>query len=94
VVLGGCSPWRVIRVRSVAASRGQDQQPCMEDWAEVLRIADSLAATEVVYPDPVTKCLWVARLNQARYWSHSQARLVARRVVWEHLDTLFGSDAE
>jgi len=66
----------------------------MEDWAEVLRIADSLAATEVVYPDPVTKCLWVARLNQARYWSHSQARLVARRVVWEHLDTLFGSDAE
>lgn len=94
VGFGGRSPWRVVRVCSVATSNGQDQQLSIEDWAEVLRIADSLAATEVIHPDPATNCLWVARLNQARYWSHSQARLVARRVVWEHLDTLFGSNAE
>jgi N-6 DNA Methylase len=94
VGLGGYSPWRVVRVCSVATSRGQSQHLAINDWPEVLRIADSLAATEVIHPDPVTNCLWVARLNQARYWSCSQARLVARRVVWEHLDTLFGSDAE
>jgi hypothetical protein len=94
VGLGGHSPWRVVRVCSVAMSSGQDQHLAIDDWPEVLRIADSLAATEVIHPDPVTNCLWVARLNQARYWSCSQARLVARRVVWEHLDTLFGSDAE
>ena len=94
VVLGGRSPWRVVRVCSVATGNGQDRHLAIDDWPEVLRIADSLAATEVIHPDPLTNCLWVAGLNQARYWSHSQARIVARRVVWEHLDTLFGSDAE
>ena len=94
VVVGGDSPWTVVRVRSAATSSGQDQQLSIDDWPEVLRIADSLAATEVIHPDPATNCLWVARLNQARYWSRSHARLVARRVVWEHLDTLFGSHAE
>jgi hypothetical protein len=81
-------------VRTAATSSGHDQPSSIDDWPEVLRIADSLAATEVIHPDPATNCLWIARLNQARYWSHSQARLVARRVVWEHLDTLFGSDTE
>jgi hypothetical protein len=94
VILKESSPWTVVRVCSAATSNGRDQQPSIDDWPEVLRIADSLAATEVIHPDPATNCLWVARLNQARYWSRSQARLVARRVVWEHLDTLFGSDAE
>lgn len=94
VGLGGSSPWIVVRMCSASTSSGQDQQLSIDDWPAVLRIADSLAATEVVHPDPATNCLWIARLNQARYWSHSQARLVARRVVWEHLDTLFGSDAE
>jgi len=94
VVLAGHSPWKVGRVCSMAKRSGQSPQLSIDDWPEVLRIADSLAATEVIHPDPATNCLWVARLNQARYWSHSQARLVARRVVWEHLDTLFGSEAE
>jgi hypothetical protein len=94
VVLGGRSPWKVVCVRSTAMSSGHDQPSFIDDWPEVLRIADSIAATEVIHPDPATNWLWIARLNQARYWSCSQARLVARRVVWEHLDTLFGSNAE
>ena len=94
VVFTERSPWRVIHVRSAATSSGREKQTSIDDWPEVLRIADSLAATEVIHPDPANHCLWLARLNQARYWSHSQARLVARRVVWEHLDALFGSNAE
>jgi hypothetical protein len=94
VALGGSSPWIGVHVRSTTTSSNQAQQLPIADWSEVLRIADRLAATEVLHPDPVTNCLWVARLNQARYWSRSQARLVARRIVWEHLDTLFGSEAE
>jgi hypothetical protein len=53
-----------------------------------LRIADRNAMTEVIYPDPSQYCLWLARLNQARYWSRSQAHLAARRIVWEHMDVL------
>jgi len=94
VGLGESLPWRVVHVRSAATSSGQSPQLPIDDWPEVLRIADSQAATEVIHPDPATNRLWIARLNQARYWSRSQARLVARRIVWEHLDTLFGSDAE
>lgn len=87
------SPWSVFRVCATATGAGE----CVlspDDWPEVLRVADRLASTEVILPDPDTNSLWIARLNQARYWSKSQARLVARRIVWEHLDTLFGSEAE
>ena len=87
------SPWSVFRICASAA----DSELCAmsaDEWPEVLRVADRLASTEIILPDPETKSLWIARLNQARYWSRSQARLVARRIVWEHLDTLFGSEAE
>lgn len=87
------SPWTVFRVCAIAADNG-DCTLSAEDWPEVLRIADSLASTEVILPDPPTNSLWIARLNQARYWSRSQARLVSRRIVWEHLETLFGSETE
>lgn len=64
-----------------------------DDWPEVLRIADQLASTEVLFPEPSGGCLWVARLAQARYWSGSAARLLARRIIWEHADMLFGGTA-
>lgn len=87
------SPWSVFRICASAADSGQCVMST-DEWPEVLRVADRLASTEVILPDPETKSLWIARLNQARYWSRSQARLVARRIVWEHLDMLFGSEAE
>lgn len=83
------SPWGLLRVDTdlalVAAPPG--------DWPEVLRVADQLASTEVLFPDPSDRALWVARLAQARYWSRSAARLLARRIVWEHADRLFGDQA-
>lgn len=87
------SPWSVFHLSASVADNGHYAMSAYE-WPEVLRVADRLASTEVILPDPETKSLWIARLNQARYWSRSQARLVARRIVWEHLDTLFGSEAE
>jgi hypothetical protein len=77
------SPWRTI-----AISTGSHSERLADSLGsgEVLRIADQLAATEIVYPDPDNRCLWIARLAQARYWTKSQARLLARRIVWEHLD--------
>ncbi|HBT83072.1 MAG: hypothetical protein A2091_05850 [Desulfuromonadales bacterium GWD2_61_12] len=90
--LSGTSPWSVLSVRATAQGKEQSTLTTAE-WPEILQIADRLASTEVILPDPVSNCLWIARLNQARYWSKSQARLVARRIVWENLDTLFGSEA-
>jgi hypothetical protein len=78
------SPWEVVRVSTEQTSASR----AMEDWPEILRIADQNAATEVIYPEPAEHCLWLARLNQARYWSRSQARLTARRVAWEHMGVL------
>jgi hypothetical protein len=78
------SPWEVVRVRTEQTSADQ----AGEEWQEILRIADQNAATEVIYPVSEQHCLWLARLNQARYWSRSQARLTARRVAWEHMGAL------
>lgn len=80
------SPWGLIRVTATGTADAQS----VADWPEILRIADHNAATEVLYPDPSQNCLWIARLNQSRYWTRSQAHLVARRVAWEHLDVILG----
>lgn len=83
------SPWGLLRVQtSENAPRALG-----EDWPKVLRMADRLAASEVLLPEPDGAVLWLARLAQARYWSRSAARLVARRIVWEHADRLFGNAA-
>lgn len=85
------SPWSVL---CLTAEGDEKKAAPADEWPEILQLADRLASTEVVLPDPDNNRLWLARLKQARYWSNSQARLVARRIVWEHLDTLFGSEAE
>lgn len=85
------SPWSVL---SIKAQNGDQKITPAEDWPKILQLADRLASSEVVLPDSDNNRLWLARLNQARYWSHSQARLVARRIVWEYLDILFGREAE
>ena len=37
--------------------------------------------------------LVVARLAQRRYWSETQARLLAERIAWSHVD-LLGAHSE
>nr|VFK38129.1 MAG: Type I restriction-modification system, DNA methylase subunit [Candidatus Kentron sp. SD]VFK42868.1 MAG: Type I restriction-modification system, DNA methylase subunit [Candidatus Kentron sp. SD]VFK78668.1 MAG: Type I restriction-modification system, DNA methylase subunit [Candidatus Kentron sp. SD] len=81
--LPAVSAWRLLRIET-----GRASPQASDDWPEILRIADDLGTTEVILPDD--NGLWLARLNQARYWSQSQARLLARRIVWEHIDVLFG----
>ena len=80
------SPWNLVLVSTAEI---QANRP-IADWPEILRIADQSAATEVVYPVAAKNYLWLARLSQSRYWSRSQAHLVARRIAWEHMDILLG----
>lgn len=80
------SPWRLIQVTTTP---GVSQLPS-DPWPDFFRAADQLAASEILLPDPEANRLWVGRLDQARYWSKGQARLLARRIVWEHIQVLTG----
>ena len=59
------------------------------DWQGLMMTADREAATEVVFHTEQGGLL-VARLAQRRYWSETQARLLAQRIIWSHVDLLKG----
>jgi N-6 DNA Methylase len=82
------SPWRYVYIGQgddVEAQAAYDRLAAATEG-----LGDRLSATEMVHVDEVSDCLILGRLNQARYWSVSQARLVARRIIWEHIDFLSG----
>jgi N-6 DNA Methylase len=83
------SPWQFVAIRANAngSVAPQIDEALMQ---EMQRAADTLSSSEIIYRDEPRDCLFVGRLNQARYWSISQARLVARRIIWEHVDFLSG----
>jgi hypothetical protein len=54
-----------------------------------LPIADHFGATEIALAES-DGCLWLGRLDQARYWSQTQARQLAQRIIWEHVELFKG----
>jgi hypothetical protein len=84
----GVSPWEVARV--VVGINRETVLPTDQVLPRILAVADELSATEVLWAEPEVNCIWVARLAQARYWSATAARGVARRIIWEHLEILLG----
>lgn len=87
------APWRGVRVVRGRACSAHTVDVADSGWSDVLRIADQLAATEVVLRGADPDCLWLGRLNQARYWTQTQARQVAQHLVWQHVDFLSGQAA-
>jgi hypothetical protein len=84
------SPWQFICV----SAKGEETDTSVSLFHRGLeRAADAMAATEIVIVDDRASLLWIGRLNHARYWSASQARLVARTLIWEHVDFLSGGKA-
>lgn len=79
------SPWYGIDVRTTQG--GSDTPLSLRDWEGLLRVADEAAASEVVLRDG-DEGLLIGRLAQRRYWSETQARLLAQRIIWSHLDLL------
>ena len=82
------SPWRGVTITSALGDE-PTSNPTFLDWSTLLPLADHFAATEITLTDAENR-LWLSRLDQARYWSESQARLVAQRIAWEHMDVLTG----
>ena len=82
------SPWQAIEVRKAICEPGQTV-PASEasDWAGLLRAADEAAASEILVRNSRDSLL-VGRLAQRRYWSQTQARLLAQRIIWSHVDLL------
>lgn len=81
------SPWYGIEVCATQESRAASVGA--RDWEGLLRVADEAAASEVVLRDGDGGML-IGRLAQRRYWSETQARLLAQRIIWSHLDLLEG----
>ena len=79
------SPWQAIEVRR-ARDSSEEGIPG-SDWEGLLRVADEAAASEILLHNDSDRLL-VARLAQNRYWSETQARLLAQRIVWSHVDLL------
>ncbi|MBA6421825.1 N-6 DNA methylase [Pseudomonas sp. 5Ae-yellow] len=90
VPMPALSPWNFILL--TGSSDVGSQAAINVDWVHAIRLADELSATEVIYVDESTNTLIVGRLNQARYWTPSQARLTARRIIWDYISFLSGKD--
>lgn len=56
----------------------------------LIQAADDAAATELLVNHGDSGLL-AGRLSQKRYWSETQAHLLAQRIVWAHLDILKGT---
>ena len=81
------SPWQAIAVRT--GLREPPETVPADDWAGMLGAADKAAASEMLVENGPDGIL-VARLAQRRYWSETQARLLAQRIAWSHVELLKG----
>jgi hypothetical protein len=79
------SPWYGVRV----TAHGQEAHTLANEWEGLLRAADEVAASEILVRAGDDDLL-VGRLAQRRYWSDTQARLLAQRIIWLHIDLLKG----
>lgn len=77
------SPWLGLRLHNGAAT----STVLDTDWEALLALADTTAATELIV-ESKSGDLLIGRLAQNRFWTETQARLLAQQIVWSHLDVL------
>lgn len=80
------SPWLGVLLHSESSLTGTDVE---QDWEGLLAMADATAASEMIV-EGRGGTLLVGRLAQKRYWSKTQARLLAQHIIWSRLDFLRG----
>lgn len=85
--LPAISPWYGIEVRTSPRDDTVRVEGCA--WEGLLRAADDTAASEIVFRGE-DAALLIGRLAQRRYWNETQARLLAQRIIWSHIDLLKG----
>jgi len=81
------SPWLGLVLE---ADNGPSNADIHRDWLGLLAVADAAAASEMIVSDR-GGALLIGRLGQSRYWSTTQANLLAHHIIWSHLDLFKGS---
>ena len=79
------SPWQAIAVRARHAKPTNTVSG--DDWVGLRSVANRSAAAEILVDNKPDGIL-IGRLLQRRYWSTTEARLLAQRIVWSHLELL------
>ncbi len=85
-------PWQLLLLTVGAQGHSDTASPSSHDWEAITRLADRTGIAEILHPVEGGRAIWIGRLRQARYWSRSQARLLAQRIVWEQGSLLFDGD--
>lgn len=83
------SPWCGITIERSGNAANTDLP---QHWDGLLHVADASAATEMVV-HASSNLLFVVRLAQQRYWTTTQAQLLAQHIVWNELDFISGASA-
>jgi hypothetical protein len=81
------APWLALELKVSKSSSTEPFPP--SDWQGLLHVATETAASEVIVQKEPDELL-IGRLAQRRYWTKTQARLLAQRIVWAHIDVLKG----
>jgi hypothetical protein len=79
------SPWIGVLLQTGTSTGCRVQA----DWEGLLAVADATAATEMIVEDQ-SGALLIGRLAQSRYWSETQAQLLAQHIIWSRLAFLKG----
>lgn len=74
------SPWQALRV-FICRDAEDHTVGSIADIRGLTALADRTSATEIIL-DEGEHCLAIMLLAQARYWSETQARLAAQRIIW------------
>jgi len=77
------SPWLGLQLHTGAATSMVPEA----DWEALLDLADATAATELML-ESKSGGLLIGRLAQNRFWTETQARLLAQQIIWSRLDVL------
>lgn len=80
------SPWLGLRLQ---IGPNPPSSSVEQHWEALLSVADATAATEMIVEDR-SGALLIGRLAQNRYWSKTQARLLAQHIIWSRLEFLRG----
>ncbi|EFO33314.1 putative type I restriction-modification system methyltransferase subunit [Roseibium sp. TrichSKD4] len=81
------SPWDYLAI--VVHDKGEVSIDPDIDLSGLVQLADETASSEILI-NFGERGLIAGRLSQKRYWSETQARLLAQRIIWSHVDILKG----
>ncbi len=85
----GYSAWRGVVVSSVSKEKASRRDATKDGLMEGLhRAADRLALSQIIQSGGNDCSLRIAKLNQARYWTKTQARALATDIILTRLDYL------